>query len=272
MTTNNPPDFLTIIKQLSLDSISLHPTRTRFLEHRKVCLHTIGLNLTEEKLSTEVSRLAESGQQIEAAFLALLLHNHNLALTALKTGKNLPRHRVLAIAVAGYDRGNNDGLWSEAVDDMRQNAEDPYSRAIFALVRRGNWRDVLKEPSLPLTYSTAIALLHLSDTEVTKHINDATTSAEASGDISGIFLTGLTEQSISLFETYITKHPDLQTTVLAFAHVVPRYFTSHVDVQNAGGTGKGFVLSWAVIAFVALAVEKPIFSASIEVTMSQTVV
>ena len=197
---------------------------TKFSELRHLCLYTLGFGFNEQQLAGEVIRLARNGKQTKAASLALLLGHHKLAATALKTGKLEPHHRALAIAVAGYVKGSTDDSWNDVVQAVLQDVTDPNARAILALVKRGNWRDVLKEVSLPLKDRIGTALLHLSDSELTAYIDEATSGAITEGDIEGIALTGLTERGVTLFETYIRKFSDLQTAVLALSQVSPRFF------------------------------------------------
>lgn len=197
---------------------------TRFPEHRHLCLYTLGFSFNEQQLASEVIHLARDGKQTKAASLALLLSHHKLAATALKTGRLDAHHRALSIAVAGYVKGSTDDSWNDVVQAVLQDVTDPNARSILALVKRGDWRDVLKEVSLPLKDRVGTALLHLSDTDLTNYINEATTAAVREGDIEGITLTGLTERGVNMFENYILKFSDLQTAVLALSHASPRYF------------------------------------------------
>ena len=227
-SSNTKTKFANAIKSLASElNLPNHITgRTSYPEHRQLCLFTIGFALKEQDLAGEIKRLAREGQQTKAAALAIMLGHNTLAANALKAGKVEPHHRALAIAVAGYVKGTTDDSWNDVVQEVLQDVTDPYSRAIFALVKRGNWTDVLKQISLPLRERVGIALLHLSDAELAKFLGEATSVAIREGDVEGVILTGLTEQAVPLFEKYIQIFSDLQTPVLALAHTCPKFFTS----------------------------------------------
>lgn len=112
------------------------------------------------------------------------------------------------------------------MQEIAKELDDPYARAVLALVSQGDWHDVLAETSLPLRDRVGIALMYLDDEELTDYIGSTTAECIEQGDIEGVVLTGLTEQSLPLFQTYIRKFGDLQTTILALSHTSPRYFSS----------------------------------------------
>lgn len=206
-------------------------THTSAPNHRRLCLHTCGLGLRLEQLEEYVRDLVGQGRNTKAAALAIIHDQANLAFQALRYGNASPTHRELSLALAGYNKGNTDDTWEETVRDLAKTIDDPYARAILALVRYGDWHDVLAETSLPLRDRVGIALMYLDDLELTQYINSNLMDCIDDGDIEGIVLTGLTEQAVPLFENYIRKFLDLQTAVLAISITCPRYFTdSRVDL------------------------------------------
>ncbi|KAK1090224.1 hypothetical protein LTR48_008713, partial [Friedmanniomyces endolithicus] len=64
---------------------------------------------------------------------------------------------------------------------------------------------------------------YLNDTELSGFLQTETARAVRNGDLEGILLTGLGEQAMYLFQTYIVRTGDLQTAVLATAITNPRY-------------------------------------------------
>lgn len=199
---------------------------TTFPFHRQLCLHTCGLALTDQQLELTIKDLVNSGQSTRAALLAMNHEQHKLALNALRDGKSTPAHRELALALAGYAKGNAGDMWDETVQEIAKELNDPYARAILALVSNGDWHDVLEVTSVPLKDRIVVALMHLDDQELTDYI--ATTQEECirQGDIEGIVLTGLTEDAVPLFQNYMLRFSDLQTPVLALSFTSPRYFSN----------------------------------------------
>lgn len=81
----------------------------------------------------------------------------------------------------------------------------------------------MKTNYLHLGYRLALGLKYLNDTELSGFIQTETIRAVKNGDLEGILLTGLGEQAMDLFQTYITRTNDLQTAVLATAFTNPLY-------------------------------------------------
>ena len=202
--------------------------------HRQLCLYTCGLGLRYETLEILVKDLVKQGDNTKAAAIAIIHDQPKLARLALRSGSASPAHRELSLALAGYNKGTVDETWEETVRDLADHLDDPYGRAILALVRSGNWHDVLAETSLPLRDRVGVALMYLNDLELTEYINASMTECIREGDVEGIVLTGLTEQAVLLFENFIQKFSDLQTAVLAMSITCPRYFAdSRVDLWRA---------------------------------------
>ena len=199
--------------------------------HRRLCLYTCGLGLRYQPLENLVKDLVRQDQNTKAAALAMIHGQAKLAFLALKNGSPSSIQRELSMALAGFHKGDADEVWEETVSELAHHLEDPYARAIFALVRHGDWHDVLRETALPLRDRVGIALMYLDDHELTQFINTNLVDCVSEGDIEGVVLTGLTEQAVPLFENYIRKFSDLQTAILAMSITCPRYFAdSRVDL------------------------------------------
>lgn len=152
-----------------------------------------------------------------------VLHDYkHIALNLLRTlirGKTIPNIGLGALLAS--DEINEEQremcLW------MAADTEDPALKALLTYLTSGDWRDVMKTNYLHLGYRVALGLKYLNDTELSGFIQTETARAVKNGDLEGILLTGLGEQAMDLFQTYITKTNDLQTAVLATAFTNPRY-------------------------------------------------
>ena len=220
-------DAITFLsKKLQLPQFSIR--ETAFPMHRQLCLYTCGLGLTNEQLEHTIEDLIRHNQNTRAAVLAMIHGRQKLALRSLRSGtasQSHQSHRELSLALAGYSNGMANEDWVETLTEVAKGRDDPYAHGILALVRSGDWHDVLTETSLPLKYRIGIALMYLDDQELTQYIAHTTADCIKLGDIEGIVLTGLTEKTVPLFETYITKFSDYQTAILAISFASPRYFT-----------------------------------------------
>ena len=228
-----------------LDLPEFQGVDTEASNHRRLCLYTCGLGLRYEALEELVKDLVRQDQNTKAAATAIIHDQAKLAFLALKNHSHSPIHRELSLALAGYNKGTTDDTWEETVGDLANQLDDPYARAILALVRNGDWHDVLAETSLPLRERLGIALMYLDDQELTQYIDSNMAECIEEGDIEGIVLTGLTEQAVPLFENYIRKSSDLQTAVLAMSFTCPRYFAdSRVDLWRE--TYRSYLNNWCM--------------------------
>lgn len=214
---------------LQLPQLALR--ETSFPAHRQLCLYTCGLGLTNEQLENRVRDLIRQGHNTKAAALAIIHDQRKLAFEALRSGTASSVHKELLLALAGHARGTTNDDWDETLSEIAEGLDDPYARAILALVRYGDWHNVLAETSLPLKERVGVALMYLDDQELTQYIKETTAESIEQGDIEGIVLTGLTQKSVQLLQNYIVKFSDLQTAILAVSFTCPRYFSDNrVDV------------------------------------------
>ncbi|EEH05043.1 conserved hypothetical protein [Histoplasma capsulatum G186AR] len=198
---------------------------TRFPAHRRLCLRIAGAAESIADLEAAVNNLVEVRQHTKAAALALFQDEPKLAFLALRKNHPTQAHKLLAMAITGATKGENDPDWEETCREIAQELTDPYARAILALMSKGDWNSVIKEVTLPLRYRVEVALRWLPDNELSSYLGDATMDAIRQGDVEGVILTGLNHGAMGLFQSYIDKFGDIQTPVLAMSHTVPRFIT-----------------------------------------------
>ncbi|KAI9837958.1 MAG: hypothetical protein M1819_006112 [Sarea resinae] len=202
-------------------------------EQRQLALAICGWALPETQLKALVQQLVQQGKHTKAAAWALFNDRPKLAVTALSQKSATEGHRLLAMGIAAYNniggamRKVNDEGWTNLCKDIADSLQDPYSRAILALVSDADWGSVIQETSLPLRDRVGVALRYLDDKQLTRFLDDLTADAIRHGDIEGIVLTGLTEKAMDLFQNYIAKFNDVQTAVLAMSFVAPAYINDY---------------------------------------------
>jgi WD repeat-containing protein mio len=196
--------------------------RTSFPEHRQLCLALCGWKFTIDDLEAECQDLIERGLYYQAIVQAVLHGCTHIALNILRT---LIRTRTIQESALGAL------LASDTINEEQRemcrwkmaDTEDPALKALLTYLIEGNWRDVMKTNYLHLGYRVALGLTYLNDTELSGFLQSELARAVKNGDLEGILLTGLTEQAMDLFQTYIVRTNDLQTAVLAMAFTNPLY-------------------------------------------------
>lgn len=196
--------------------------RTNYACHRQLCLEMCGWKWTTETLEEECNQLIERGLPYQAIVQAVLHERVHVALNILRTlirSKAVPNIGLGALLAS--DTINEEQremcMW------MAADTDDPALKALLTFLASGDWRDVMKTNYLHLGYRVALGLKYLNDTELGGFIQSETARAVKNGDLEGLLLTGLGEQSMDLLQTYITKTNDLQTAVLATAFTNPLY-------------------------------------------------
>ena len=196
--------------------------RTDFPEHRQLCLALCGWKFTIDTLEAECQELIDRGLYYQAIVQAVLHDYKHIALNILRTlirSKIVPNIGLGALLASDTinDEQREMCLW------MAADTDDPALKALLTFLTTGNWRDVMKTTYLHLGYRAALGLKYLNDTELSGFLQTETARAVKNGDLEGILLTGLCEQSMDLLQAYMTKTNDLQTVVLAAAFTNPLY-------------------------------------------------
>ena len=141
---------------------------TEYEYHRRLALHTLNLTGSIEDLRSRVRGLAEEGENTKAAAMAIFANETKLAFQALRSGGATAAHKMLALAISGAAHRCNrssseeesvaDDDWSNTISGISDELEDPYARAILALVRTDDFEKVTEVQELPLKYRLGVAL------------------------------------------------------------------------------------------------------------------
>ena len=216
-----------LVQRLNIPAIKF--TATDYPAHRLLCLRYIGEDCSSERLEETVTELVSRKQHIKAAALALFADEARLAHRALRNS-SIQFHKMLAMALAGASKratGRDEeaeGDWAETIESLASDLTDPFASAILAYVKDKTFESVIQEEGLPIRQRIALALRWLDDQSLTKYISRLTKWVIAHGDLEGVLLTGLgTDAAVELFENYLRRCGDLQTTVLALTWTIPRY-------------------------------------------------
>ncbi|CAG8638897.1 2077_t:CDS:2, partial [Paraglomus occultum] len=203
------PNDLTIVK-------SLKPLQRRF------CLKKCGWGFNKRMLDDTLQRMEHAGEYEKAAAWALFHGEKGKAILVLNNSGD-QQLKLVSTVIAGVLSYNQDlqsemhSHWLDMCRNMSRELQNPYVRAMFSYITTSSWKSVLQEDELPLRDRLGIALKFLSDDELTAYLQDTADKFVESGNISGIMLTGLTQDGVDLFANYINKTGDIQTASLALS-------------------------------------------------------
>ena len=174
------------------------------------------------KLRAKCLEISDRGEHYKAIMVAICHGRKDIAIDLVKTAS---RSGVISgVGLAAVIASESMSKEMQALCKfMADDAQDLYLKALLVHYVTGSWVSVVALKQLPLVYRIAIALKFLSDAELDALIPSETATAVATGDIEGVVLTGLAEDSIDLFQAYITHSGDIQTAVLATAFANPRF-------------------------------------------------
>lgn len=191
-----------------------------------MCLTICGWGKTSEELDRDLEAFERSKLYTKAAVWALCEKEPKRAVEALQRGGSDYMFVALALELQGAGGAAIEkSRWDTLFQQHPQMVDDPYLRAIYALISTGDWKAIANEDSLPLRERVGIALRNFSDRELSSWLHIQMTQAIASGDIEGIILAGLTDKMMDIFAQYIINTGDIQTPVLAMSFACPAYFT-----------------------------------------------
>ena len=197
-------------------------------ELRQLCLGLCDWADSPQEFEAELQRLLRQESRASAAAWALFNGFPKRAIDVVLQGDDADKVVAMALAAmhntAGDRKEGDVGAWSGLCDQIREDARDPWTRAVLAYVSTEDWKVVIEETSLPLRHRVGVALKYLDDGELTRYLSDLTIDCVDKGDTEGIVLTGITEATANLFQNYIRQRGDVQTAVLVMAHSVPLYF------------------------------------------------
>ncbi|KAI9027046.1 hypothetical protein DFJ74DRAFT_662896 [Hyaloraphidium curvatum] len=146
---------------------------------------------------------------------------------ALPTGTNPTTDSAGILARGGFP-----AVFVDLCSSLATDLQDPYLRAMFALVANGgDWHVVLDEKELPLRDRVGVAVRFLSDDQLLSYIKRTRGVMIQSGSIEGILLTGLlsadgqgstrAKDGIQLLQNHVDRTGDAQTAALCTAMVYP---------------------------------------------------
>lgn len=217
-------DFETAIRDILSRRLTIQYSgvATDFPDRRQLGLIMCGWKFDEKKLRMECSEVYHKGEHYKAIVVAFWHNQKTVAIDMLKsaTRANLIDNSGLAAVIACETVSKEQRSLCEW---MAEDAKDPYLKSLLTYFTTGEWRAVAEMNQLPLMWRVAIALQYLDDQELDRFLKSMIKDAIRTGDIEGIILTGLSEESIDLFQNYIDKSSDLQTAVLVTAFANPRY-------------------------------------------------
>ncbi len=214
-----------LVRKLELPEFEGQGWQSQYPELRQLCRFCCGSAMSSAELEQQAKSLVRQGQRTKAAALAVAHGDAGFACSALLSGSSSAAHKLLAIGIRGFAKGDYDQDWNETCKIIAEDLHDPYARAMMAFVGSRDWSSILEETSLPLTDRVCVALMHLEDDALTEYLTKTTAEAIRVGDVEGVVLTGLTERAMDLFQNYIIKFDDVQTAALAMSFTSPRYVT-----------------------------------------------
>lgn len=179
-----------------------------------------------QKDPTVLERIELDGEYSRAAAIAVFHLNLRLAIDILNKGAaRHPHLAVIAMALSGYTTDKK-SLWRELCSTTKKQLTDPYLKAAFAFLvdQTDTYEHVLSEKDMLIEDRVGFACTFLSDSNLTDYINHLTDTVYQTGDLSGIILTGTTEECIPLFQRYLDNTGDVQTVSVIAVRAFPFNF------------------------------------------------
>ncbi|KIW06348.1 uncharacterized protein PV09_02810 [Verruconis gallopava] len=204
------------------DYPSFQGHKTKYPAHRQLCLAMCGWTFSKERQRVFCERLMDNKEYYKAVVIAVMRGFKDLAQELLRSAIQQKALSNIGLgAVIACESVNSEQR--ELCEWMAEETDDPYLKALLNYFIKGDWKIVADMPQLALSDRVGVALKYLDDKRLDEFIKIRTKEAMLIGNIEGLVLTGLSDQSITLFSNYIRKFNDLQTAVLAMSFTCPLY-------------------------------------------------
>ncbi|KYR00614.1 hypothetical protein DLAC_02638 [Tieghemostelium lacteum] len=134
--------------------------------------------------------------------------------------------KVLSIALAGFGDGNSNAIWRETCKQTAKSFHDPYLKTSLEFLASSDSREILSvldEAAISLCDKISFACRYLDLQDLCAFVERTTQQMVEQGNLQGVILTGLSQRGIELFQNYIDKSGDIQTSALACSIVVPKF-------------------------------------------------
>ncbi|XP_065221938.1 GATOR2 complex protein MIOS-B [Planococcus citri] len=181
---------------------------------RENALQLCGWTFSKD-LST-LERMELDGAYARAAAIAIFNLRLRYAIDILNRGAvRQPQLAVIAMALSGYTTDKK-SLWRELCPTTKEQLSDPYLKAAFAFLvdQSKTFEHVLCETDMLIDDRVAFACIFLSDADLVEYVCKLTDYIYETGDITGIILTGTSEECIPLLQKYLDKTGDVQSVSL----------------------------------------------------------
>jgi len=141
---------------------------------------------------------------------------------------------LVALSIAGYRGGDAQSgasrVWRKACSNLLQRPELSgvggvgYLRHILTFLMTigidDTHKDVLSDTTLSLCDRVAFACRFLASADLKLYLNKCVSDCEASGNVEGLTVTGIEKKGISILQSYMDKHADVQSAALITSRVV----------------------------------------------------
>ncbi|KAJ1335417.1 SEA/GATOR complex protein SEA4/MIOS [Microdochium nivale] len=201
--------------------------------HRAAAVRMCGWGWSAHGSFSDYAKMPESERTSSwhtmATAHALFRGDSKMAIQYLKDASaEYPELLFVSLALQLIGRGDVD-LAKEQLDFDQATASrtDPYLRAISSLIATNDWELIANQESLPLRERAYIALRNFDDMRLSQWLRTQIAKAIETGDIQGILLTGITDDLVDIFATYVEKHKDVQTATLVLSICSPRYIDDY---------------------------------------------
>ncbi|XP_066997693.2 GATOR2 complex protein MIOS isoform X2 [Anabrus simplex] len=193
-------------------------------EDRDKALQLCGWNFDADSmgLTSFLERLEAEGAHARAAAIAVFNLKLRTAIEILNRGSvsqnkqaSSANLNIVAMALAGFsdDKGS---MWRELCLTSRSQLTDPYLRATFAFLTDDDdsYDSVLNENGIAVEDRVAFACTFLSDNRLNEYLKHLMAKLTEEGDLAGMLLTGNSNDSVQLLQSYLEVTGDIQSVCL----------------------------------------------------------
>ncbi|ORY34245.1 hypothetical protein BCR39DRAFT_517213 [Naematelia encephala] len=199
----------------------------------------------------EVNRLVQDEQRTKAAAMAYFAGDADRAVSVLQNSPN-SKHHLISTTISAFlasppSARSRQSTFNDNWRAMVSRIEDPYVRCMLSRIGGESWESVLGEEGVGLLDRIGMAVLNLSDAELSSFLSERQRHLSRSTDLANLPLTGFTPSLIPLLGRHLDRTGDIQTVALlsslipstrlgkAQREIVARWREGYRDLLDAWG-------------------------------------
>lgn len=249
-SSNNIDRFLPSKSEINYiewrDYPSIPPLKVYKSEQRTLCQVICGWDFerdSDSSFNNYIEQICAKNEITRATLIAVFHQKLKLAVDILsKSNDATLQMAAIALNIEKMP------VASSEVSHLFSQLSDPFLKCMFAFVYENDEKfdKILNEPYFTLCDRVGFACLYLTDAQLGDYLKKQSAKCIENGDLSGIFLTGINSDGVSLLQSYLDLTEDVQTVAVIASRFLTNEQFSNFKIQYWIATYRNLLDRWGL--------------------------